>query len=350
MMRRVLVTGGAGFLGRRIVEMLRERGDVVRVFSRGEYPDLEADGVEVVQGDLRDERAVEQACADMDGVCHVAAKAGIWGSREDFYQVNVRGTANVLAGCLAQKVHALLFTSSPSVVIGDQDILLGDESLPYPKRYLADYPATKAIAERMVLDADGWEMVSNEPLPLPERGGVRHLRTCALRPHLIYGPRDPHLIPRLLDAATSGRLRQVGGGGNLVDITYVDNAAQAHLQALDELLGKAKCGGKAYFIGDADAVNLWEWIRQLLTELGLPPPKKAVPFRCAYALGALLEGAYRLLPRLGEPPMTRFVAVQFARSHSFTHRRANRDFGYVPPVSGADAWARLVNWCKSHSK
>ncbi len=350
MMRHVLVTGGGGFLGRRMVEMLRERGDVVRIFCRGAYPDLEADGVEVVQGDLRNEREVTEACQDIDAVCHVAAKAGIWGSREEFHQVNVRGTANVLAGCLTKKVPALLFTSSPSVAIGDQDIVLGDESLPYPEHYLADYPATKAVAERMVLEADGWEMVSNDFLPLPVPGGVRRLRTCAIRPHLIYGPRDPHLIPRLLEAAASGRLRQVGSGKNLVDITYVDNAAQAHLQALDELLGEARCGGKAYFVGDADAVNLWDWIRHLLSEAGFPPPKSPIPFRAAYLAGAVLEGIHRLFPRLGEPPMTRFVALQFARSHSFSHRRAQEDFGYVPRVSGEEAWKNLVNWCKKHSK
>lgn len=349
-MRHVLVTGGGGFLGRRIVEMLQERGDVVRVFCRGEYPDLEANGAEVVSGDLRNEQEVTRACAGIDAVCHVAAKAGVWGPREEFHQVNVRGTANVLAACLAQKVPALLHTSTPSVVIDDLDIVDGDESLPYLKRYLADYPLSKSLAERMVLDADGWEMVSNTPFPLATPGGVRLLRTCALRPHLIYGPRDPHLVPRLIQAAASGRLRPVGNGRNLVDLTYIDNAAHAHLQALDELLGEAKCAGRAYFIGDAEPVNLWEWIRRLLGELGLPPLKRPLPFRLAYALGAGCEVAHRLFPRLGEPPMTRFLAVQFARSHCFSHHRAQRDFGYQPPVPPDQAWNQLVNWCKKDSK
>ncbi len=349
-MRHVLVTGGGGFLGRRIVEMLQARGDVVRVFCRGAYPDLEADGVEVVSGDLRNEQAVTQACAGIDAVCHVAAKAGVWGPREEFHQINVRGTANVLAACLAQKVPALLYTSSPSVVIGDQDIVNGDESLPYPPHYLADYPLSKSLAERMVLDADGWEMVSNNDFPFAEPGGVRLLRTCALRPHLIYGPRDPHLIPRLIQAAATGRLRPVGNEQNLVDLTYVDNAAQAHLQALDELLGEARCGGRAYFIGDAEPVNLWEWVRRLLAELGLPPLKRAIPFPAAYALGTACEALYHLLPWLGEPPMTRFVAVQFARSHCFSHHRAERDFGYQPRVAAPEAWHKLVKWCKEDSK
>ena len=350
MSRRILVTGGGGFLGRRIVEMLMAQGDRVRVFCRGSYPDLVASGAEVVSGDLRDGKAVAGACAGMDAVCHVAAIAGIWGRREDFHHINVRGTANVLGGCLAQKVFALLYTSSPSVVIGDQDIVGGDESLPYLRKYLADYPATKASAERMVLDADGWEMVSNTLEPLPEAGGVRRLRTCSLRPHLIYGPRDPHLIPRLLDAARAGRLRRVGGGHNLVDITHVDNAAQAHVQALDELLGSARCGGKAYFIGDAEPVNLWDWIGRLLDELGLPPTRRAVPFRIAYAMGASLELLHRLFPRLGEPRMTRFLAVQFARSHYFDHSQAKEDFGYDPRLTGPDAWASLVRWCKEDGK
>ena len=350
MSRRVLVTGGGGFLGRRIVEMLLARGDGVRVFCRGSYPDLAATGAELVSGDLRNDRAVADACAGMDAVCHVAAVAGVWGRRLDFHHINVRGTANVLGGCLREKVSALVYTSSPSVVIGNRDIVDGDESLPYPAKYLADYPATKALAERMVLDANGWEMVSNTPEPLPDPGGVRRLKTCAIRPHLIYGPGDPHLVPRLLAAARAGRLKQVGKGDNLVDITYIDNAAQAHVQALDELLGTARCAGRAYFVGDAAPVRLWEWIGRLLGELGLPPVRGAVSFRLAYALGAALEVLHRLVPRLGEPRMTRFVAAQFAHSHCFSHRRAKDDFGYEPRISPEQAWRGLVKWCKEGNR
>ena len=346
---KALVTGGGGFLGRRLAEQLCARGDQVRVFGRQVYPDLARQGIECLQGDVRDLSACQRACADRDVVFHAAAMAGVWGPRRLFFETNVKGTANVLRACLENKVGSLVYTSSPSVAIGDADIEGADESLPYPRRYLATYPESKAVAERMVLAADGWEMVPNEPGdygPGHGEGDVRQLRTCALRPHLLWGPGDPHLLPRVLAAARAGRLARIGRGDPRVDITYVDNAAHAHMLAADELAGQARCGGKAYFIGDDAPVVLWDWINTVLGRLQLPPVQRRLPRWLAYCLAGTLEVLHTAVPALGEPHLTRFTVAQLAQAHWFSHQRAATDFGYhaiVGPAAGLD---RLVDWLR----
>lgn len=265
----------------------------------------------------------------MDAVFHVAAKAGVWGAARDFESINVDGTRNVVAACRAQGVPKLVYTSSPSVVFGRDDLCGVNESQPYPSRYLAAYPRTKAVAERMVLEA-------NDP----------KLATVALRPHLIWGPGDPHLIPRVIDRARRGKLRQVGDGKNLVDITYIDNAAEAHVLAADALTTASACAGRAYFISQGEPVALWQWLNQLLDAVGAPKVTKRMSVGAASVLGGVLERAYTLLRLPGEPIMTRFVANQLAKSHYFDISAARRDFGYAPRVSLTEGMSRLVGWLR----
>ncbi len=348
----VLVTGGGGFLGRRVAEMLLQRGDQVRVLGRHRYENMVALGADSIVGDVRNPEAATEAARGADAVVHCAALAGVWGARRDFFEINVKGTANVIHACLENKITALVHTSSPSVAIGEEDIEGGDETLAYPKRYLAHYPASKAEAEKMVLDADGWEMVV-EPEPAPGAPGstadsvIHRLRTCALRPHLIWGPRDTHLIPRVVDAARAGTLRRVGDGSNKVDVTYIDNAAHAHVLALDDLRGEGRAAGRAYFIGDAEPVVLWQWLNELLARVGIAPIRRGVSYRAGRCVGAVLELIHTLFPALGEPRMTRFVATQLAKSHYFSHARAEHDFGYNPIVGNAEGLDRLTAWLQN---
>ena len=333
---RVLVTGGGGFLGRRISEMLLARGDRVRVFGRRQQPEMVAAGAECVGGDIRQAEAVAAAARGCDAVIHTAAMAGVWGSRQLFFETNVTGTEHVIHACLQNAIGRLVFTSSGSVVFGRRAIEQGDESLPYPRHYLAAYPESKAEAEKKVLAANG--------LPI---GGGRFLLTCSLRPHLIWGPGDPHLLPRIVARAKAGRFSQLGRGTNRLDLTYIDNAAAAHVQAVNALQPAAWVAGNAYFIGDAEPVAIWSWMRELLARLGLPPIRCRVPFAMAYATALKLELLHRVFPSLGEPSLTRFVVLQLTRSHWFSHARATQDFGYRPAVDNATGLARAVEWLQS---
>lgn len=320
-----LVTGGGGFLGRYIVEQLLARGDRVRVLSRGDYPELRSLGVETLRGDIADAVAVSQACAGIEAVFHTAAIPGIWGPWERYYQTNTVGTRHVIAACRQQGVARLIYTSSPSVVFDGRPHEQAEESLPYPASYLCHYPHSKALAEREVLAA-------NEP---------GRLLTVSLRPHLIWGPRDNHLIPRLIQRARSGRLRRVGDGENLVSVSYVENTAAAHLQAHDALASGSPAAGRAYFINEPEPVRLWPWIDDLLSRAGLPPVRKSISASAAYRLGWCCEQVYRLLRLNGEPPMTRFLALQLSQSHSYSVQRAVSDCGYQPIVTMDEALQRL---------
>ena len=323
---KALVTGGGGFLGRHIVAKLLARGDKVRVLGRRPYPDLEKMGVELVQADLQDASAVERACLGMDAVFHVAALAGYWGAWHAFYGPNVVGTQHVLSGCRKAGVRKLLYTSTPSVVSAPGNLEHADERVPYPARYDCPYPATKAEAERLVLQANGKD----------------GLLTASLRPHLIYGPGDPHLFPRIIDRARRGLLVQVGDGTNRVDVTYVENAADAHLLAADRLGDGSPVNGQAYFISHGTPVALWPWVNLILERLGIPGVRRKISHGVARTVGAALEMAYTVLPLRGEPRMTRFLADQLATSHYFDITKARRDLAYAPRIGTEEGLERTI--------
>ncbi len=322
----VLVTGGGGFLGMAIVRRLLADGvEDVRSFSRSRYETLDALGVTSFRGDLGDVDAVARAVDGCEAVFHVAAKAGVWGPASDYERINVDGTRHVLEACRRHGVAKLVYTSSPSVIFDGRDESGADASLPYPDRYLCDYPRTKAAAERAVLAANDSD-----------------LATVALRPHLIWGPGDPHLVPRLVERARAGRLRLVGTGDNLVDSVYVDNAADAHVDALAHLTPGARCTGRAYFVTNGEPLAMRELINGILGAAGIAPVTRSVSPRLAYALGTTLESVYRLLGKTDEPLMTRFVARQLATAHWFDIEDTRCELGYAPRVSLSDGLERLA--------
>lgn len=329
------MTGGTGFLGRRLVERLLAQGREVTVLARHAAPDLGQKGVRFVTCDLADATAVRDACRGVETVFHVGAKVGVWGSYASYYRPNVEGTRALVEGCRAHGVGRLVYTSTLSVVYNGRDIAGADESLPLAAVCPAAYPLTKAQAERAVLAA-------NSP----------GLRTVALRPHLIWGAGDPHLVPRVVARARSGRLRIVGSGRNRVDLVHVENVVDAHLLA-ELALGKSQipnaksqevpaAAGKAYFITNGEPVALWDWINDLLRALGIPPVTRHVPLGLARTLAAVGETLWRVLPLPGEPPMTRFVVRELALDHWVDIGAARRDLGYAPRVSMAEGMAELV--------
>ena len=325
---KVLVTGGGGFLGSAIVKRLVERSNDVRSFSRNLYPELASMGVEQIQGDICDKTKIERALRGVDLVFHTAAKPGIWGDYSDYYRTNVAGTRNVIAGCKKHNISRLIYTSSPSVVFNGTDMEGVNESVPYPAKYHAHYPQTKAIAEQYVIKACG-----------------EGLMTIILRPHLIWGPRDKHFVPRII--ARAKRLIKVGNGKNLVDTIYIDNAADAHILAADRLGKNPKLSGNIYFISQGDPIPLWDMINHILKAAGLDPVRRSMPRKIAWLIGSILEFTYRTFNISGEPPMTRFLADELAKAHWFDISAAGKDLGYAPQISIKEGLGRLEGWLQN---
>ncbi|MCR9161304.1 MAG: NAD-dependent epimerase/dehydratase family protein [bacterium] len=325
---KALVTGGGGFLGRGIAHALLGEGHSVRSLTRSENPELKRAGVETMQGDIADPEAVARAVDGCDVVFHAAAKVGAAGSYEDFARTNVRGTENVLSACRTYAVERLVYTSTPSVVFGHDDLEGVDESHPYPAEYDAFYPQTKAQAEQRVMAANGTA-----------------LRTVCLRPHIIWGPGDTSLLPRLRARADKLRRIVTPGPPKKMDITYIDDAIAAHLLAATALDARpAEVGGKAYFISSGEPVEIWSFIDQVLQATGKPPVRGTAPRGVALAAGWVLETAHKLRGADGEPRMSRWIVRELTTSHWFDISAARRDLGYAPQVSLQTGLERLAKW------
>ncbi len=322
---RVLVTGGGGFLGSAICHQLLARGDEVIAYQRSASDELEKLGAKVVQASITDAEALSGSIEGTDAVIHTAAKAGIWGLYEDYFLANVTGTKNVISACHNNDVHKLVFTSSPSITHADGDIEGGDESMPYAEHYNSPYPATKALAEQMV-------MAANSP----------ELHTVSLRPHLIWGPGDNHLLPKLLERVKNGKLK-LPGPDKLIDTIYIDNAARAHLLALDRLQSKPEIvGGKTYFVSNDEPLSQRRIIGGLLKAAGLDVDIQPVSPRIAIAVGTLLETGWKLFRLKSEPPLTRWSAEHLSTAHWYDISAAKRDLGYTVEVSIDEGLEKLA--------
>lgn len=316
---KVLVTGGGGFLGSAICRQLLARGDDVIAYQRSVAVELEELGIRVVRGDINDAKLLNATVQGVDAIIHTAAKAGLSVNYDDYFAANVSGTQIVLDACRNHGVRKLVFTSSPSVTHGDGDIEGGDESLPYPETYSSPYPQTKARSEQMVMAANGAD-----------------LHTVSLRPHLIWGPGDNHLLPKLIERAKSGKLR-LPGPDKLIDSIYVDNAARAHLLALDKLDTQPEIvGGKTYFISNDEPVTQARIIGGLLKAAGVKVDIQAISPRLAIAAGTLIETGWKLFGLKSEPPLTRWSAEHLSTAHWYDISAAKRDLGYSADISISD--------------
>ncbi|MGS0690687.1 2-alkyl-3-oxoalkanoate reductase [Shewanella sp. 30m-9] len=331
---RAFVTGAGGFLGKAICERLLAAGIKVTGFARGAYPALDAMGIDMIQGDIADEQAVLSAMQGCDLVFHVASKAGVWGSKQSYFSPNVDGARHIIDACKKRHIERLVYTSTPSVTFAGEDEAGNDESAPYAEHFLNYYGESKAIAEQMMLNANGCIL-----------GNGKHLGTTALRPHLIWGPNDPHLVPRVLERAVAGKLKLVGKQDKLVDTIYVGNAAYAHILAAVKLCSedasRAACAGKAYYLSNDEPITMAEMLNKILACQGFAPVTKRVPSHVAYMAGCVLEAVYGLLGKQQEPIMTRFVARQLSTSHYFDISAAKNDLGYSALVSIDEGMKRL---------
>lgn len=333
MAETLFVTGGGGFLGMALIKALLARGFKIKTINRGHYPELEKLGVAILRGDLADYETCKNAFKDCSAVFHVAAKPGVWGPYKDYFDANVVATMNVIRACRELGIEKLIYTSSPSVTFAGEDQENVNEEAPYPEKFFCAYPETKAIAEKLILEANDDD-----------------LATISLRPHLIWGPGDRHLVPRVIDRARSGRLRLIGEPGRLVDAVYIDNAVDAHILAYEKLEVGNQVAGQKYFIGNAEPVAMEDMINNILAAANIPAVEKRVSVRLALFVGTLLEKIFAILQIKKEPPLTRFVALQLSTSHWFDPRAAREDLGYIPRVSMAEGFKRLAKDLRDRSQ
>ncbi|MCO6429243.1 MAG: NAD-dependent epimerase/dehydratase family protein [Deltaproteobacteria bacterium] len=322
---KVVVTGGSGFLGKALAAKLASEGYEVHSVARSDVPEFKSIGVQHLRIDLTAPGPdLRRALDGAETVYHTAAKVDMWGRYQDFFAANVEATRNLLDLSRGCGVRKFVFTSSPSVVADGSDLCGVDESYPYPKRYSAHYPATKAQAEREVLAA-------NDP---------GQIKTVALRPHLIFGPGDTNLVPTVLERAKAGRLLRIGDGSNLTDLTFIEDCVNAHILADTALDNNPDAAGKAYFISQGEPVKLWSWVDEVLTLHALPRIRRHMPYKLASGLAAALEVISRIRPGYPEPLLTKFLVCEMATSHYFNIQAAKRDLGFVPKYSIAEAMKR----------
>ncbi len=321
---KVLVTGGGGFLGSAICKRLVDAGHGVCSFSRSRHAGLEPLPVEQRLGDIANLESFAAATEDVEAIVHSAGNVGAWGRLDDFYEANVRGTDVVLAVCELHRIRKLVFTSSPSVVQNGADLEGVNESAPYATHFSSYYAHTKKLAEERVLAANGEE-----------------LATVALRPHFIWGPGDPNLLPRILELASNGHLRLIGDKPKKIDTTYIDNAAEAHRLALEKIEVGSPIAGKIYFVSQGEPITHEALINAWLKAGGFPPETRRMSPGMARFLGATMETLYAALRIRREPPLTRFKVEQLSTAHWFNIAAARRDLGYAPKISTSEGLVRL---------
>ncbi len=350
-----LVTGAAGFLGGAIARALRERGDEVRGFSRGEHPELASAGITQHRGNLADREAVMSATRGVDIVFHAGAKVGAGGLPAAFYSANVTGTGNVIAACRECGVTTLVYTSTPSVLSGLGDLDGVDESVDYPTSYDADYGRTKAEAERLVLSStSGSSSSDSSDSTTSDSSASDDFRTVAIRPPLVWGPGDTSLLPRLVERGKSGALRRIAGPPKRQDITYIDDAVRAHLLAGDILLAGGerarRVDGRPYFVSSGEPVEIWDFVNGLLEAAGIAPLRKSVSLRTALVVGWVFEKAHAISGKEGDPRMSRWIVRQLTSSRWFDISAARRDLGYEPQVSLEEGIRRLKAWLQKQKQ
>ncbi|MDR1457598.1 MAG: NAD-dependent epimerase/dehydratase family protein [Puniceicoccales bacterium] len=313
---KALVTGGSGFLGFHLVSLLQEHGMEVCSLARREQYVLQERGVECLRCDISYEEEVDIAMrGDIDVVFHTAGKAGLGCNFKEYFNTNVVGTENVVNACLKYGIKYLVYTSSPSVVFDGKAFSGENENLPYGNKYHWCYARSKALGEQYVLAANG-----------------DALRTVVVRPHMILGPGDPHFMPKIIATANEGKLKIIGDGQNMVDVTLVENAAWAHFLAFKAIEKSDVACGKAYFIGQESPIRLWDFINDALEFIGIKRVTSHIPLWNAYILGYWYEKIYGLSTFRRDPPMTRALAIALSKNHYFSHEAARRDLGYEPIV------------------
>ena len=322
---RVLVTGASGMLGRAVASTIARNGHRVTVMQR------RASGLDCaeIQGDITDAEIVHRAVQHQDAIVHLAALVSPTGQWQDFLDVNVGGTRNLLTSSREHGVERFIYVSSPSVASSGA-AHVGEAALPAdPSVTKTHYARSKALAEQLVFD---------------HAGGATAV--AAIRPHLVWGPGDEQLVARIVDRAASRRLRLLGSGAALIDSTYVDNAADAIAAALEHA---PAIDGMALVVSNGEPRPVAELVRGMCDAAGYQVPDRGVPAWLAKAGGALVEAVWSAGRIAHDPPMTRFLAEQLSTAHWYDQRTTQQLLAWTPRVSIDDGMAALADWYQSQS-
>ena len=313
---RVLVTGASGMLGRGVAQALIDRGDDVRVLQR-RPSGLACDEI---LGDVADRDAVRRAVTGVDAVVHLAAKVDVVGPWAEYERANVVGTRTMVDACRDERVQRLVHVSSPAVAHAGDALVGAGAGAADPVAARGFYARSKAIAEVEALAADGTQ-----------------LPVLAIRPHLVWGPGDTQLVARIVARGRAGRLPLIGTGGALIDSTYVDNAVDALVAALD-----ADAHAQALVVSNGEPRPVAEVLDRICSAAGVPGPRGRLPLGLAAAAGGLVESIWSRLDRRDTPPLTRFLAEQLGTAHWFDQRRTREVLRWSPRVSLDEGFAALA--------
>lgn len=317
--KKVLVTGGCGFIGSNLVNGFADQGCEVTVLDFGGQPFR--DDVHFINLDIRNKQQVIEACAGMDTIIHNASIVHTKHNQEDVvWAVNYNGTLNIIEACQQHKIPKLVYISSASAVYEGKDIENGDETLPYSSISQAPYADSKIQAEKDVLAFSG----------------TTHTHACAIRPHVVFGIGDNRFMPAILEKAAQGKLkRAIGDRDKLSDFTYVANLVDAVLMAEERLGPGSPVSGQAYFITNGEPMAFFDFVEKVLVELGYPPIKGKVPYWIAYAAAAIAEGIDTLKGGTlnAESGLTRFAVRYMVTHHYYSIEKAYQDFGWQPRIS-----------------
>lgn len=320
----VLVTGASGMYGRAVATALANRGDEVTVLQRRP---ARLTGVREVLGELTASDALARAMDGADAVVHLAARVAVVGEWSDFERDNVHGTANVLEAARAAGADRVVYVSSPSVAHRGEPLVGADAEPADPDHARGHYARSKALAERLALAADRGDASTG-------------MAVVAIRPHLIWGPDDTQLVGRIVERARTGRLALIGRGAALIDTTYVDNAVDATVAALDRA---EQVHGRAFVVSNGEPRTVRELLTRICEAAGVAPPRRRIPLAAAKAGGVAAEAVWRWLDRPGDPPMTAFLAEQLATAHWFDQRETRASLAWAPRVSLDEGFARLAD-------
>jgi nucleoside-diphosphate-sugar epimerase len=310
---RAFVTGGSGFVGRRLIPALLDQGHTVRALGRSQasLDQVRQSGAEPCEGDLSSVDALKRGMEGCELVFHSAAMVKQWGTRAEFFEGNVRGTENVLEAARAVGIKRLVHVSTEAVLVDGSPLVNVDEKRPLPERPIGHYSSTKGAAERLVLSVNSPEMT-----------------TVVVRPRFIWGKDDTSVLPQIIDAVKSGRFRWVDGGTFKTSTCHVDNCVEGMLLAAEK--GR---GGQVYFLTDGEPVVFREFITAMLKTQGVDPGNKKIPFGLSMAVATVSELLWNFLPLPGAPPIARQELLLVGREVTVSDEKARRELGYVGRVT-----------------